>query len=314
MTEDKTSPESRIEDNILMLETKLMQKEKECADIKKQIGILQKLVVEHSVLNNESNSVSTSLKTKVTLLRLQKQYGTDFYSQENFKQHPTVPTAKHYYKASTSPAQIEADKPSTADAVMNKSRSKRPVRPKTCQQAPPSPPPQFPITIDASNKTQKISVVRGCHRISHSSNSKRPRSQQSLCFLDSKRQFHADYGKTQSGKSYNDIHLSGNLQRFMRYNQQHRNYQVHLATTPTTERGRRFNITDGVLQYPKDMRGSQCAVNQLPVQEKAAFQRTDMGSVTNFLAQDGNDPVFSKEANDWHSLHGKTTSLNQHIV
>jgi hypothetical protein len=119
---------------------------------------------------------------------------------------------------------------------------------------------------------------------------------------------HHDYGQ-----KYNDMNLTGNLQRFMQYNNVRRNYSQEMGNAVQSERGKTWSLKDKTVVHPNDLRGSQNAINEISPIEKSAYLRTDVGSVTNFLSQDVNDPVFSKQSTSWEVSHGKT-SLNHHIV
>eukprot|EP01084_Bolivina_argentea_P127602 225625_1 len=226
--DDNTNWKTRIEDNILILETKLQQKEKECNDLKRQINILNNLVIEYSsTMNDETNDVSNNLKTKLTLLRLQKQYGTNILSTNTsniLKQHSTTSINKTFKK--------QCDK-----TPINQS-----IKPITSKQLPPDPPPQFAISSTNPNQISNTNSNQYTHK-------------------------------------YNDM-----------------NY----------EKDKTWNLTEQIVKYPKELHGTQNIANQMGVVDQIAFQRADIGSVTNFLCKDVNEPVFSKQNADymWHKLHG----------
>jgi len=305
-----------------MLETQLQQKEKECTDLKKQIDILRNLAVGYStVIRDEITDVSQSLKTKVTLLRLQKQYGTDFFSVDTFKQHSGVPSKKTFYeekpKSKSTKSCLYPLPPidEMSDGYLPESDpSNESIEATTVVQAPPCPAPQFPIALAQQNQSTKNEVVSTHHvTVDTDSRSHFMQYQQSrpvtspLYLVHSKNGVHHDYGQ-----KYNDMNLTGNLQRFMQYNNVRRNYSHEMGTALQSERGKTWNLKDKTVTHP-DLRGSQNAVHEISPMEKSAYLRTDVGAVTNFLSQDVNDPVFSKQSTSWEASHGKT-SLNHHIV
>ena len=315
--QNNTNWKTRIEDNILILEKKLQKKVKECDDLKKQIDILKNLVIEYSSImnNDETNDVSQSLKTKLTLLRLQKQYGTDIFSPESFKQHPTVPTDKHFYKPSSAENENNQninistnnnindndDNPdNSANSQPSKIENLANDLATTTQKPPPTPPPQFPITIaQQSKKHQKISLVTSAANMNG--------TKSHYQFI-----YEHNHIKQDNHRKYDDLNLTGNLQKFIQYNTPKRSYAVQMAMNPN-EKGKAWSLKDKLVKYPNDLTGTQNEANKFEEGEQTAFQRTDVGAVSNFLSQNVHDPVFSKQQINWETLHGKT-SLNEHIV
>lgn len=187
----------------------------------------------------------------------------------------------------------------------------------TVVQEPPCPAPQFPIALAQQNQTTKSEVVSMHHVTvdtdSHSHfthyqhHGNQPRPVTVSTFVHSKHGMHHDYGH-----EYNDMNLTGNLQRFMQYNNVRRNYSQEMGTALQSERGKTWNLKDKTVTH-LDLRGSQNAIHEISPMEKSAYLRTDVGAVTNFLSQDVNDPVFSKQSTSWEASHGKTY-LNHHIV
>ena len=242
--EDNTNWKTRIEDNILILETNLQQKEKECSDIRKQIDILKNLIMEYSSMSNGIDDVSQSLKTKVTLIRLQKQYGTDILSQDTFKQHNTVPITKNSYKPSNDKnKQVTLNNTSSTtsiEAISNDnniqqneqslSPSKIPMHPKTTKNIPPTPPPQYPISIaQKTNNKNKISIMSQNQIINENYN--RPAYSQFFGFNQSPTHQINTIQETPINK-YADMNLSGNLKDFIQYNNVPRNYKQQKLITP----------------------------------------------------------------------------------
>ena len=152
---------------------------------------------------------------------------------------------------------------------------------------PPSPLPTFPICIAKSD--QKTS--------SNSYNTNQNRRDQT--YTHSNYSYSVDYGE-----KYNDIQLSGNLQKFIQYNATKRS----LKNTETKKA-----VQNKITEYPKNLSGTQNEVNKLQKNKQVAYQRTDVGAISNFLSQNVNDPIFSTQKEDWQKMHDKTT-LNQNVV